>query len=161
MRTASRALSAFALLLAACGGIDGPATIENTSFAGALGVNLAASTKIAGGEYYRDLTPGTGAVVSTGQTVSAHYTGWLPNGLQFDSNAGAEAFTFHLGAAEVIAGWDQGWSACTSAAPGSWSSRLRWRTGRMALAPSRPTRSWCSRCRSTRRSRRAYAARPG
>lgn len=113
MTTTSRALSApaaaIALLLAACGGGSaGVPTIETTTFAPSLGVNLAASTKMANGEYYRDLTVGTGVVVNRGQTLSVHYTGWLPDGTQFDSNVGGTAFSFVLGAGQVIAGWDQG-----------------------------------------------------
>ncbi len=35
---------------------------------------------------YYDLTPGTGASPTTGQTVVVHYTGWLEDGTQFDSS---------------------------------------------------------------------------
>jgi FKBP-type peptidyl-prolyl cis-trans isomerase FkpA len=83
-------------------------TIESTSFAAALGVNLAASTKTASGVYYRDISIGTGATVSNGQLLSVRYTGWLANGTQFDSNVAGNAFPFHLGGGEVIDGWDLG-----------------------------------------------------
>ena len=73
-------------------------------------MNLAASTKTVDGMYYRDLTAGSGAVVAPGQTLSVHYTGWLVNGTQFDSNTGLAAFSFKLGAGQVIAGWDEGMS---------------------------------------------------
>jgi FKBP-type peptidyl-prolyl cis-trans isomerase FkpA len=59
-----------------------------------------------------DLTVGTGAVANLGNRLTVAYTGWLydtgkPNGkgTQFDSSA---AFTFTLGAGQVIRGWDQG-----------------------------------------------------
>ena len=62
-----------------------------------------------------DLRVGTGATAAAGSTVSVHYRGWLYNeaqpdqkGLQFDSSEGLQAFTFTIGAGEVIAGWDQG-----------------------------------------------------
>src|SRR5512133_4376292 len=81
-------------------------TIEATTFASALNVNLAASTKTTGGMYYRDLVVGTGAAVLTGQTVSVHYTGWLSNGTQFDANGPtATPFAVKLGAGQVIPGW--------------------------------------------------------
>ena len=83
-------------------------TVEGTQFSPALNVDLASSTKLASGEYYRDLVAGSGAAISPGQTLSVHYTGWLADGTQFDSNAGGAAFSFVLGAGKVIAGWDQG-----------------------------------------------------
>jgi len=99
---------AIALICVACGGMDAVPTIETTTFANSLGVNLAASTKTKDGEYYRDLVAGTAATVSAGQTLSVHYTGWLTNGAIFDTNLGAAAFSFRLGAGQVIAGWDEG-----------------------------------------------------
>src|SRR5690606_4389209 len=63
-----------------------------------------------------DLKVGTGAVASSGDEVSVHYTGWLydedaPNqrGQQFDSSIErGEPITFLLGAGRVIRGWDEG-----------------------------------------------------
>jgi len=82
--------------------------IEETNFAASLDVNLAASTKTAHGAYYRDLVVGTGATVSTGQTISVRYTGWLSNGTQFDSNTTKpDPLTFKLGAGQVIVGFDE------------------------------------------------------
>jgi FKBP-type peptidyl-prolyl cis-trans isomerase len=61
------------------------------------------------GLYVRDLTPGTGAAVAGGAQLAMHYTGWLADGTQFDSNQGSTApFTFRYGSGQVIAGWDQG-----------------------------------------------------
>ena len=83
--------------------------IESATFASALGVNISASTKTTNGLYYRDLTVGSGATVAAGQRVSVRYTGWLPNGQQFDSNVGStQLFEFMLGAGGVIPGFDQG-----------------------------------------------------
>lgn len=99
------------LLPIACSS-DGPTattTVETTTFAAALGVNLAASTRTASGLYYRDLVTGTGAAAALGNQLTVHYTGWLANGTQFDANlAGATPFAFTLGVGDVIPGWDQG-----------------------------------------------------
>jgi FKBP-type peptidyl-prolyl cis-trans isomerase FkpA len=62
-----------------------------------------------------DLRAGSGTAAASGSTLSVTYTGWLydesrpdQKGLQFDSNVGGTPFTFTLGAAQVIQGWDQG-----------------------------------------------------
>jgi FKBP-type peptidyl-prolyl cis-trans isomerase len=60
------------------------------------------------GVQYWDITPGTGAVATSGKKVTVHYTGWLTNGKKFDSSVGKQPFTFKLGAGEVIQGWDDG-----------------------------------------------------
>ena len=105
-------LLALALLLAACGSESGtsePPAIEGTTFAAALGVNLAASTRTTSGLYYRDLGAGSGATVTNGMSASVRYTLWLPNGSQIETNTtGGAPFTFTVGAGQVIAGWDQG-----------------------------------------------------
>lgn len=62
-----------------------------------------------------ELRPGTGAEAVAGTPVTVNYTGWFydasradQKGVQFDSTTGREAFTFTLGAGDVISGWDQG-----------------------------------------------------
>jgi FKBP-type peptidyl-prolyl cis-trans isomerase len=60
------------------------------------------------GVEYWDITPGTGAVATSGKKVTVNYTGWLTNGKQFDSSIGKQPFKFQLGAGEVIKGWDDG-----------------------------------------------------
>ena len=63
----------------------------------------------AGGLEYWDIKEGTGAEAVPGKTVSVHYTGWLANGKKFDSSVDrGQPFQFHLGAGEVIKGWDLG-----------------------------------------------------
>jgi len=79
--------------------------IEDTKFAASLGVDLAASTKLAT-IYFRDLEVGTGDTVTSG-LVTMRYTGWLADGTQFDSNQ-TTGFKFKLGANEVIQGWELG-----------------------------------------------------
>jgi FKBP-type peptidyl-prolyl cis-trans isomerase FkpA len=70
----------------------------------------------ASGLQYEDTTPGTGAEATAGQQVTVHYTGWLHaptaadgRGNKFDSSKDrGDPFRFHLGAGQVIGGWDEG-----------------------------------------------------
>jgi FKBP-type peptidyl-prolyl cis-trans isomerase len=90
------------------------ATVETTTFATSLGVNLATSTKTASGLYYRDITVGTGATFTPGQTVGVYYDGYFYDGTRFnhrlasDSTPAATPYTFTLGSGSVIAGFDEG-----------------------------------------------------
>ena len=97
---------------AACGGDDnaptGPSDPTQDTFAAALGVDLSAMQQVAARLYVQDVTVGTGAPAADGQRLSVRYTGWLPNGSSFDSNANGPAFSFRLGRGEVISGWDIG-----------------------------------------------------
>ncbi len=89
-------------------GVTAP-TIEGTTFAPQLGVNLAAMTKTADGVYYRDLAVGTGAPIDTGSKVQVRYAGFLVDGSLFDQTKSTDApFSFTLGTGAVIKGWDQG-----------------------------------------------------
>ncbi|MGH9530095.1 MAG: FKBP-type peptidyl-prolyl cis-trans isomerase [Terriglobales bacterium] len=78
--------------------------------------NTSSPTKVTGkpttttdGLEYWDIKVGTGPVAEKGQTVKVHYTGWLTTGKKFDSSVDrGEPFTFNLGQAQVIKGWDEG-----------------------------------------------------
>jgi FKBP-type peptidyl-prolyl cis-trans isomerase len=78
-------------------------SIEATTFATSLGVNLSASTKTASGLYYRDIRVGTGTTIAGGQLLTVKYTGALANGTVFD--AGTYSFTIP---GQVIQGWNEG-----------------------------------------------------
>jgi peptidylprolyl isomerase len=101
------------LVAAACSGSDasatpeGPLTIEQTTFAADLGIDLGASTKSATGLYTRDLVVGDGAVVANGQELDVYYDGRLANGSRFDATVPGNPFTFTVGG-RVIDGWNQG-----------------------------------------------------
>lgn len=82
---------------------------QDPAFAAALGVNLAEMQRTGRGVHYRDLTVGEGLSVGTGFTVTIHYTGWLPDGTQFEtSRLDNEPVTFRLGEGKVIRGWEEG-----------------------------------------------------
>ena len=99
-----------AALAGGCGDSSPTAvSIEQTTFDASLGVDLAQSTKLASGLYYRDITVGTGTTLASGQTVAMHYVGNFANGQQFDSNvAPTLPYSFTLGVGQVIKGWDLG-----------------------------------------------------
>jgi FKBP-type peptidyl-prolyl cis-trans isomerase len=105
------ALTSFAALLAAsgCSGVDvggggDSATVEETTFASSLGVDLPNSTRTENGAYYRDMVVGTGPFVSAGQILNIKYSGWLSDGTVLDTDA---TLAFHLGTHEVTSGWDE------------------------------------------------------
>jgi peptidylprolyl isomerase len=65
----------------------------------------------ASGLKYVELTEGTGATPTKGQTVSVHYTGTLEDGTKFDSSRDRnQPFKFQIGEGQVIKGWDEGLS---------------------------------------------------
>lgn len=64
-----------------------------------------------------DVLLGTGTEATAGKTLTVKYTGWLydtsqadKKGVIFDTSIGGDAFSFVLGAGQVIPGWDQGLS---------------------------------------------------
>jgi FKBP-type peptidyl-prolyl cis-trans isomerase len=66
-------------------------------------------TTTASGLQYWDTVVGTGATAIPGNSVKVHYTGFLTTGQKFDSSRDrGEAFSFPLGAGQVIKGWDEG-----------------------------------------------------
>ncbi len=55
------------------------------------------------------LEEGKGETPKRGQTVVAHYTGWLTNGKKFDSSRDRkDPLRFKVGVGQVIKGWDEG-----------------------------------------------------
>lgn len=60
------------------------------------------------GLQYEDTVVGKGEEARSGDNVQVHYSGTLLDGTQFDSSRERGPFSFHLGAGEVIKGWDEG-----------------------------------------------------
>ncbi|WP_426752491.1 FKBP-type peptidyl-prolyl cis-trans isomerase [Myxococcus sp. Y35] len=79
------------------------------TYAESLNVDLSKMTLLPGGLYIQDtfLSP-EGAVAEAGKRVQVRYTGYLPDGRSFDATGNGPAFSFTLGAGQVIDGWDQG-----------------------------------------------------
>jgi FKBP-type peptidyl-prolyl cis-trans isomerase FkpA len=105
---------AVALLLAAgCGGetrgvAGGPGDVAR-SYAPELNVDLNRMERTETGLRYEDMREGTGAEAMPGQIVTVHYTGWLPDGTQFDSSRDHDQpFQTPIGVGRVIPGWDEG-----------------------------------------------------
>lgn len=104
---------ALLLAMSACGKTDttGPdvPTIETTTFAPSLGINLSTFTKTSSGLYWKDLVVGSGAGATVGKKVAIHYVGSLTNGTQFDANGPTDTpFAFTIGTGQVIPGFDEG-----------------------------------------------------
>lgn len=63
----------------------------------------------ASGLGYVDIVEGTGPPPTAGDSVSVHYTGWLPSGQKFDSSHDrGQPLVFPIGRGRVIRGWDEG-----------------------------------------------------
>lgn len=83
-------------------------TPESLAYARELNVKLSDMAKRPSGLYVQDVTPGVGATVGAGQVAQVHYTGWLADGMPFDSSTGGQPLEFRVANGEVIAGWDEG-----------------------------------------------------
>jgi peptidylprolyl isomerase len=58
---------------------------------------------------YIDLVEGSGAAPEAGKEVTVHYSGYLTNGMKFDSSVDRNAaLVFQIGVGQVIKGWDEG-----------------------------------------------------
>jgi FKBP-type peptidyl-prolyl cis-trans isomerase len=106
--------SFIAVALAACatssgGGAGSSDAVATYPFAPVLGVELSAMTRSVSGLYTRDLTPGNGVRVTTGDLVRVRYTVHLADGTFIaGTNPGDAPLEFRLGRRQVIAGWDEG-----------------------------------------------------
>lgn len=87
-----------------------PPTPEEITYASSLNINLSQFSRTALGVFTQDQVVGTGATIVAGDSVSVGYTGWLPNGVQFDTNLpNGTPFRFRLGAdRSAVVGFQDG-----------------------------------------------------
>lgn len=72
---------------------------------------MSAPIQVSAGVTKTVLTPGTGAPVTRGASVTVHCTGMLTDGLKkfwSTQDPGQRPFTFKAGVGQVIQGWDEG-----------------------------------------------------
>jgi FKBP-type peptidyl-prolyl cis-trans isomerase len=90
VRTVKRfsVLSALAVVAACNLDTTGPTGVSSDpateTFASSLGIDIATMTKTTDGVYYKDLTVGTGPVLTGVPTISFTYRGFLKDGTVFD-----------------------------------------------------------------------------
>lgn len=86
-----------------------PPTPEEITYASSLNITLSQFSKTSLGVYTQDQVVGTGATIANGDSVSVGYTGWLPNGVQFDTNQpNGSPLRFKVGAKSVVPGFENG-----------------------------------------------------
>lgn len=103
--------SIIAVALAACattGGIA-PDALATYPYPASLAVDIATMTRSVSGLYARDLTPGSGVRVTTGDLVRARYSVHLADGTFIAGTSDGDApLEFRIGRGQVIAAWDEG-----------------------------------------------------
>ncbi len=89
-------------------------SISNDDLQGAFDFSIRGTglntTTTASGLQVATVTSGTGLTASTGQTVRVNYSGFLVDGLKFNSSLlpDGSPFDFTIGFSSVIAGWQEG-----------------------------------------------------
>jgi hypothetical protein len=82
---------------------------SSTSSAVSVVVKQATLTSTADGLKFATVAAGSGPGAVVPQGLKVDYTGYLTNGVKFDSSLNAgQPFDFELGVQQVIAGWDEG-----------------------------------------------------
>ena len=67
--------------------------------------------RLESGLVMEDIKVGDGKEAKKGTKIVVHYTGWLADGIKFDSSVDRGApFEFALGAGMVIKGWEEGFA---------------------------------------------------
>lgn len=77
-------------------------------YAESLGVDFSRMEELDGGLWVEVLTEGVGRQAMQGRQTLIHYVGYLPDGTVVDSSLGGDPFSFELGDAAVIRGWNLG-----------------------------------------------------
>lgn len=91
-------------------GAEAPDTeVTEDAFAPGLDVDLDAMERRESGLYVRTLAEGEGSRATAGDTMSVHYTVWLPDGSELDSSRDrGEPLEMVLGETPLIEGWTEG-----------------------------------------------------
>lgn len=94
--------------------LNSPAVAEDAVAEPAVETDADGFLTAESGLKYKVTKEGTGAIPAQGQTVKAHYTGWLDgfdSERKFDSSRDRNRpFTFAVGKGQVIRGWDESFS---------------------------------------------------
>lgn len=89
----------------------GVPSLEETTFAPALEVDLGAMERRPSGLYVRVLEEGEGPPAARGDSMGVHYTVWLPGGQKLDSSHDHDPpapYPIALGVTSLIEGWVEG-----------------------------------------------------
>jgi peptidylprolyl isomerase len=114
MRLSRLLVAVVPLALAGCLGSTEPtayATVAGTTYSPDLGVDLANSTKLPDGVYYRDVTVGTGNAIAQGDSVGVYYVGNVFDGTPFDSltvGAPNAPLRFRVGTQNLLLAFQEG-----------------------------------------------------
>lgn len=84
------------------------ATPEMVDYHPDLMIAISEMKLLPSGVLWADDSVGTGDSLDVDMTAVVHYTGWFPDGTEFDSSRGGNPFSFRVGAGEVIDAWDVG-----------------------------------------------------
>jgi FKBP-type peptidyl-prolyl cis-trans isomerase len=95
--------------LAACTLEDDILDPTEIEYAASLDIDLDRMTRTQSGLYYEDTEIGDGDVAEVGDSVTVFYTGWLPDGSEFDTNRDDDVVIgFTIGEPGIIAGFVEG-----------------------------------------------------
>jgi FKBP-type peptidyl-prolyl cis-trans isomerase FkpA len=108
-RVPAASIVAALLVFAGCRRDDAPEPPPPPpDFAAELGVDLSAMERSDSWLYVRTLQAGEGEGAVEGAKIRVTYTGWLPDGTQFDSNVGQDPLLVTLGKDFLIDGFMEG-----------------------------------------------------
>lgn len=110
LRPRHAVLAASIMLAAACAGDAEPGGSDVArNYAAELNVDLGRMEQLPGGLRIRDIEMGAGDPAERGQVIVVHYTGWLPDGTEFDTSRNhGVPMEVVIGDGRVIPGWDDG-----------------------------------------------------
>lgn len=87
---------------------EGVLTPEMVDYHPDLMINISEMKLHPSGVLWDDDPIGPGDSLDVDMTAVVHYTGWFPDGNEFDSSRAGNPISFRVGAGEVIDAWDVG-----------------------------------------------------